>query len=101
MPHNAIFYQGLHCLLRQTRSSEKEIQYVLEIITCECDPSVYRMDHHDFVVSSFMEHSICLKKVKAKRLEQASRKSFQACRNDRMSTFKNPYFKQMTYCGTN
>ena len=26
-------HQDLHCLLRQNRSSEKEIQYVLEIIT--------------------------------------------------------------------
>ena len=29
MPHNAAFHQGLHCLLRQKRSSEKEIQYIL------------------------------------------------------------------------
>ena len=27
MPHNAAFHQGLHCLLRQNRSSEKEMQY--------------------------------------------------------------------------
>ena len=26
MPHNAEFLQGLHCVLRQNRSSEKEIQ---------------------------------------------------------------------------
>ena len=29
MPHNAAFHQGLHCLLRQKRSSEKEMQYIL------------------------------------------------------------------------
>ena len=27
MLHNAAFHQGLHCLLRQNWSSEKEIQY--------------------------------------------------------------------------
>ena len=27
MPHNAAFHQGLHCLPRQNRASEKEIQY--------------------------------------------------------------------------
>ena len=26
MLHNAAFHQGLHCLLRQSQSSEKEIQ---------------------------------------------------------------------------
>ena len=35
MLHNAAFYQGLHCLLRQNRSSEKEIQYLLDNIICE------------------------------------------------------------------
>ena len=33
-PHKA-FHQGLHCLLRQKQSSEKEKQYYLEIITCD------------------------------------------------------------------
>ena len=33
------FQQGLHCLLRQHQSSEKEIKYFLEIETC--DPSIY------------------------------------------------------------
>ena len=27
MPHNAAFHQGLHCLLRQKRTSEKEIEF--------------------------------------------------------------------------
>ena len=31
MPHYAAFHQGLHCLLRQNRSSEKEIKYILKI----------------------------------------------------------------------
>ena len=41
MPYNAAFHHGLHCLLyRQNPSSEKGIQYFLEIMTC--DPSIYR-----------------------------------------------------------
>ena len=46
MPHNvefhkgyAAFYQGQLCMLRRNRSFEKEIQNILEIITC--DPSIY------------------------------------------------------------
>ena len=27
MQHNAAFHQGLHCLLRQNQSSEREMQY--------------------------------------------------------------------------
>ena len=37
IPHYAAFHQGLHSLRRQNQSSEKEIQYILEIISC--DPS--------------------------------------------------------------
>ena len=43
IPHNGAFDQGLHCLLRQKRSSEKEIQYFWKIITCES--LIYRMDN--------------------------------------------------------
>ena len=39
MPQNVASHQGLHTLLRQNRSSMKEIHYFLEIITC--DPSIY------------------------------------------------------------
>ena len=35
MPHKASFHLGLHCLLRQILSSEKEIKYFGEIITCD------------------------------------------------------------------
>ena len=35
------FYQGLQSLLRQKRSSEKEILFYLEIITC--DTSIHTM----------------------------------------------------------
>ena len=33
MSHNAAFNQGLHCLLKQKRSSVKKIQYFLKNIT--------------------------------------------------------------------
>ena len=35
MPHNAAFHQGLHYLLREKQFSEKEIRFLLEIITCD------------------------------------------------------------------
>ena len=38
MLHNTAFHQGLHCLLRHKRSSEK-MQNHLKIITC--NPSIY------------------------------------------------------------
>ena len=49
MPHSAAFHQGRYYLLRLKRSSEKEIQFQLEIITC--DPSIHTMNHHKFIVS--------------------------------------------------
>ena len=65
MPHNVAFHQGLHCLLIKNQYSENEIQYIvfLEIITL--DPSIYTMDHSDFIVCSFMENSNGLKRVNA------------------------------------
>ena len=56
MPHNVAFHQGLHCLQRQNRSSENEIQYFLEILTC--DPSMYIMDYPYSIVCRFMESFI-------------------------------------------
>ena len=35
MPRKAAFHLGLHCLLRQDLSSEKEIQYFFKIIICD------------------------------------------------------------------
>ena len=61
MAHKAVFHQGLHCLLRQNRSSEKEMQLFLEVIIC--NPSIYTMDNPDFTVSNFMENSNGLKMV--------------------------------------
>ena len=55
MPHKAPFNQSLHCLLRQNQSSEK-YNVCLEIITC--DPSIYKIDHHDLTVSNLMANSI-------------------------------------------
>ena len=48
MMHYTTFHQDLHCLQSQTRSSEKEIQYNLEIITC--DILIYTMDNPDLAV---------------------------------------------------
>ena len=62
MPHNLAFHLGLHHLLGQNRSSEKEIQYFWESITF--DPSLYTMHHPDFIVCNFMVNSIGLKRVK-------------------------------------
>ena len=50
MLHNAAFHRGLHCLLRQTQSSEKEMQFYLEIITFIL--LIYMMDHPKFIVSN-------------------------------------------------
>ena len=55
------FHQGLRHLLRQNRSSEKEILFFLVIITSE--PSIYIMDHSDFTVSNIMGNSIGLERV--------------------------------------
>ena len=52
------FHQGLHCLLRQNQSSEKEIQYFFEIITC--DSPIYIMDHSDFIISRQSRRDIVL-----------------------------------------
>ena len=48
MPHTAAFHQCLHCLLRGKGSSEQELHFYLEIITC--DPSIYTMDNPKFTV---------------------------------------------------
>ena len=67
MPHNAAFHRGLHCLPSPNRSSKKNKQECMEIITY--DPSMYTMDHPDFIGCSFMENSIGLKRVKNRELE--------------------------------
>ena len=62
MLRKVAFHQSLHCLLRQKQSSEKELQYFLEIITI--DPAIYTIDNPDFIVCSLMANSIELKRVK-------------------------------------
>ena len=52
MSHNIAFHQGLYYFLRQKQSPEKEINFYLEIITC--DPSIYTM----FIVSNQKEEAI-------------------------------------------
>ena len=46
---------------KQNQSSEKEIPFFSEIITC--NPSTYQMDHPDKTVSNFMEKSNGLQMV--------------------------------------
>ena len=53
---NEMFYQDLHRLLRHKISSEKEIHFCLEIITC--DPLMYTMDLPKFIVSNQKEESV-------------------------------------------
>ena len=38
------------------------MQYFLETITC--DPSIYKLDHPDLIVCSFIDNSIGPKRVK-------------------------------------
>ena len=62
--HNLAFHQGLHCLIGQNQSSEKEIQYYGGGGILTCDLSICTMDHSDFIVCSFMENYVGLKRVK-------------------------------------
>ena len=56
MPHYTAFHQGLHCLLGQKQSLEKENTIYLELITCH--PSIYTVDHPKSIVSDQTEESI-------------------------------------------
>ena len=62
MLHNAEFHQGLHCLLRRKRFSDKKIQYFLKNITCH--PQICTMDYPKFIVSNQKEESISIQRVK-------------------------------------
>ena len=61
MPHDAAFHQGLLCLPRKKLIFRERNTIFWEIIIC--DPSIYTMDHPIFIVCSFMENSIGLKKI--------------------------------------
>ena len=50
MPHHVAFHQGLHCLLRQKRSSDKKNTIFSKIITGH--PLIKTMDHPKFIVSN-------------------------------------------------
>ena len=63
MQHNAAFHQDRHCLLRLKQSSEKEIQFLLEIITC--DALIDTTNHSKFIVSNGAEEPIRIQRVKA------------------------------------
>ena len=54
--HYAAFHQCLHCLLRQKQSSEKEILFYLEMITC--DALIYTVDCSKCNVLNQKEESI-------------------------------------------
>ena len=49
MPHKATFHLNMHRLLTQNRSSEKEIRFFGDIMTC--NPSIYTMEHPDHTAS--------------------------------------------------
>ena len=51
LPQNAIFHQGLHCLLRGKQSSGKETNYITRFILT-CDPLTCTMDHSKIIVSN-------------------------------------------------
>ena len=61
IPQNALFHRCLHCLLRQSRSSELDIYYILEIVTC--DPSMYTIDKSDFLCSCSVLCLLCFVRV--------------------------------------
>ena len=56
MPLNAAFHQGLHCLLREKQSSDKEIQFNLAIIIY--NPSIYTMEHPKLIISNQKENPL-------------------------------------------
>ena len=61
MPHNMALYQGLHCLLKLKGSSDKTLQFYLEIVTC--DRLSYTMDHSKFIASIQKDKFICALRV--------------------------------------
>ena len=61
MLHKAAFHQGLHCLLKAVL---RENKYNIVFVIITCNSSIYTMDHRDLTVSTFMENTIGLKRVK-------------------------------------
>ena len=67
IPYYASFHQDLHCLLRQNRSSEKEIHFYFFLfwgggggggVISVCDPLLFIMSHLDLTVSYFMDKKL-------------------------------------------
>ena len=62
MQHNAVFQQGLHCLLRQIQSSGILVHNHLEMYTC--DPLKYKMVNPILLVFISVEKYIRMQRVK-------------------------------------
>ena len=62
IPLDTAFHQGLSALFEYQFSDEEILNYFLEIITC--DPSLYTMDHSDFIVCSLWKIPLVLKGLK-------------------------------------
>ena len=54
MQHNAVFHQGLHCLLQIKQPAGTEIYHTIE--TSTCDPLNNTMDSPIFIVLKSMEN---------------------------------------------
>ena len=63
MLHNAAFHLGLHSLLEQKLSLEKEIQFLLEIISCDTSIILYTMDQPKIIISYQVEEAIRYKEL--------------------------------------
>ena len=61
IPLDTAFHQGLSVLF-EYQCSDKEINYFLEIITC--DPSINTMDHSYFIVCSLWKIPLVFKGLK-------------------------------------
>ena len=49
----AEFHQGLHCLLRQNQSSEKEMYFFIFLEITICNPSIFTMNQPDLTVVTY------------------------------------------------
>ena len=65
MPHNAAFHQSLHCLQTERQKLSSEIQFYLEIITC--DPSIYTIDHPKLLYQTRRKNPLVHKSGQAKK----------------------------------
>ena len=61
MQHNAVFYQGLHCLLRLKQHSGTEIHH--NLVNSTCDPLEHTTGNPVLIVSLCMGKSISIQRV--------------------------------------